>query len=204
MTPTTDERRGQTLVIVDKLWADQHRVAVERFLVDHWGAIRQRHPDARLIVIGGKGMPEHFSNYVRGLPGCELHERVDRLEDVLATAGIAVFPYSVEVGMKTRVLQCMASMNAVVATPNGFLGLPVQNGVDAIIADDHAAIASAVDSLLAEPARAVTMGEKARTFIASRFTESHVGQAWEALYRDVASGAPVQESYGVLDAGAAA
>jgi glycosyltransferase involved in cell wall biosynthesis len=199
VVPSADPRRAHTLVIVEKLWADQHRNAVEHFLAARWRPLRRKHPTARLIVIGGRGMPSSFWTFMGGLPGVELHEWVDRLEDVLAEASIAVFPYSVAVGMKNRVLQCLAARNAVVGSSPSFSGLPVRNGVEAVMADSYADIAAGIDRLLDDPISARTMGEHARRFIAEHFTEDIVGCAWERLYEDVAAGAPVRESYGVSD-----
>lgn len=201
IVPSADVRREQTLVIVEKLWTDQHSGAVERFLAAHWLRLRQKHPEVRLVVIGGRGMRASFCRFVAGLPGVQLHEWVDRLEDVLSEAAIAVFPYSDEVGMKNRVLQCMAAANAVVGTSNAFLGIPVRSGLHAVIADSHADMAAAIDLLLADPDASRDMGHLARRFVESRFTEEVVGMAWEQLYSDIVAGAPIRNSYGATDSG---
>ena len=196
MKTSADSRRRSTLVIVEKLWDPQHRKAVEKFLSVHWSTLLREHPHLRLIVIGGKGMPPSFSRFIDGLPGVELYEWVERLEDVLAGAAIAVFPYSVEVGMKTRVLQCMAAQNAAVGTTDAFSGIPVRDGVEAVVSENHADMARGIAKLLADPALCRRIGENARQFIRARFDEEIIGHAWEELYQDVATGLSPRSSYG--------
>jgi glycosyltransferase involved in cell wall biosynthesis len=186
---------SQKIVIVDKLWAAQHRNAVTNFLSRHWGALHTKFPSAKLIVIGGKGMPPDFQQYAGNLPGVELHEWVDRLEDILAETTIAVFPYSVAVGMKTRVLECMASMNAVVGTPNAFRGLPVEHGEHVFIAENQHGISKGIEELMASNTRRNQMGRCARTVIQNHFTQKSVGEAWECLYEDLIKGRTLKESY---------
>jgi glycosyltransferase involved in cell wall biosynthesis len=123
------------------------------------------------------------------------------LEDLLAGTSIAVFPYSGACGMKNRVLQCMAARNAVVGTSASFSGLPVRNGVEAVIADSHAEIAAGIDRLLNNPDARQEIGNCARRFIEAGYTEERVGRAWEQLYQDVAFAAPIQDSYPVEDKG---
>jgi glycosyltransferase involved in cell wall biosynthesis len=201
VVPSADERRGHTLVIVEKLWIHGHLSAVKQFLAAHWLTLRRRHPTARLILIGGRHIPSSFRSFIHGLPGAELYEWVHSLEDLLAGTSIAVFPYSGACGMKNRVLQCMAARNAVVGTSASFSGLPVRNGVEAVIADSHAEIAAGIDRLLNNPDARQEIGNCARRFIEAGYTEERVGRAWEQLYQDVAFAAPIQDSYPVEDKG---
>jgi glycosyltransferase involved in cell wall biosynthesis len=187
--------KNQKLIIVDKLWASQHRNAVKEFLSKYWKMLRAKYPNVKLIVIGGKGMPSDFQHYVRNLPGVELHDWVDRLEDTLAETDIAVFPYSVQVGMKNRVIQCMAAMNAVVGTPNAFFGLSVNHRQHAFIAKDQHEIVMGIEELLASDDLREQMGRRAREFIQEHLTQDVSGRAWERLYEDVNKGKTLYESY---------
>ena len=186
-------------MIIEKLWASQHRKAVERFLSTHWPSLSRRHPEASLVVVGGKGMPASFWRLIEGMPRVSLHEWVEDLEDLLAGVGIAVFPYSVEVGMKNRVMQCLGAGNAVVGTNSAFSGIPVRNGVEAMVSNSHGEIAAAVDRLLADPDLCGQIGDRARLFIKARFDEEVMGRAWEDFFCDVADGRAPRRSYGVPD-----
>jgi glycosyltransferase involved in cell wall biosynthesis len=197
VVPSSNSQRNHTLVIVEKLWADQHKNAVEQFLANHWLPLRRKYPQLRLVLIGGKGMAQSFRTFVGRLPGIELYEWVDRLDDVLADASIAVFPYSVPVGMKTRVLQCMAAMNTVVGTRDAFSGVPIASGRDAVVASSHAQMATVIDSLLTDPDRCRQIGTNARRTLQDHFTADVIGAGWEELYRDIAAGVPVRSSYGL-------
>jgi len=183
------------IVIVDKLWAAQHRNAVAAFLSRQWPALQGKFPDARLTVIGGMGMPDSFKRLAGSLPGVELHEWVERLEDLLAETSIAVFPYSVAVGMKTRVLECMAAMNVVVGTPNAFLGLPVEHGKHVFIAESLDGIAQGIGEILSSETMGAAMGEAAREVVHANFGRERVGKAWECLYEDIIHGKAPKLAY---------
>jgi hypothetical protein len=196
MPPGEDPIRGQTILAIDKLGAAQHRNAIVRFLSRHWSVLRARHPNARLVVVGGSGMPDSFQEFVRRLPGVELYAWVEHLEELMSGTGVAVFPYSVAVGMKNRVMQCMGAGMAVVGDPSSFSGLPVRSGHDAVVCETHDAMARTVGELLGDPARSRRIGAQARVMIRSGFTTDAVGCSWERLYTDVAAGIPISSRYG--------
>lgn len=176
------------LLIIDKLWAPQHLNAVKEFLMEHWSEIHSRHPGTELTIIGGKGMPAEFVEYVKSIPGLRLYDWVERLEETLDKADIAIFPYAVAVGMKTRVLQCMASRAAVIGTRNAFLGLPVENKKNVYEAEDMDAMARGVEYLLTAPSLRTQIAQSARVVIEENFTQDIIGTAWERLYSNVSRG----------------
>lgn len=186
---------SRKIIIVDKLWASQHRNAVKNFLSKFWAGLYNKYPYIKLIVIGGKGMPTDFQHYVRNLPGVELHDWVDRLEDTLAETEIAVFPYSVAVGMKTRVLECMAAKNAVIGTSDAFRGLPVRHKQHVFIVKDQNEMAMGIEELLLGDVLRDQMGQSARELINQHFTQETIGAAWERLYEDVHKGSKLRDSY---------
>ena len=202
VVPSSDQGRSHSLILIDALWASTQRRAARRFLAEQWPSIRGKYPAARLIIIGGAGLPPSFSCFVHSLPGVELHEWVERLPELLATVGIAVFPYSHQGGMKNRVLQCMAAGIAVVGTPSSFSGLPVHDGSEVLVAESLSGIAVRIDTLLGDVELSRVIGQRARRLISARFTQEQIGRAWEHLYQDVATGAPLRSSYSASMEGA--
>ena len=140
-------------------------------LLRAWGAIRQRHPDALLLIVGSGGLD---------LDNCEQELKdqarddelgdsvrfvgaVERVEDYLRAADIFVFPTEEE-AFGISLVEAMACELPVVSTPAGGLaeilarsdfGLTVEAGSDAALGD-------ALDALLRDPETRARLGREGR------------------------------------------
>lgn len=133
-------------------------------------------------------MPEEFHNYVAGVPGLQLHEWVERLEETLRQTDVAIFPYSVSVGMKTRILQCMACRVVVIGTENAFFGLPFEHKKHVYMVQNLDEMAEGLELLLRSPTLRSQIAQDARDVIETNFTQEIIGAAWERLYANVSRG----------------
>jgi glycosyltransferase involved in cell wall biosynthesis len=146
-------------------------------LLRAWGAIRQRHPDALLLIVGSGGLD---------LDNCEQELKdqarddelgdsvrfvgaVERVEDYLRAADIFVFPTEEE-AFGISLVEAMACELPVVSTPAGGLaeilarsdfGLTVEAGSDAALGDAGRRIAERDYSLGAVVDRYVDLFESA-------------------------------------------
>lgn len=91
----------------------------------------------------------------------------------LAHADVAVAPLAIARGVQNKVLEAMAMAKPVVATAAAFTGIEAEPGRDLLIADDPAAMAEAVASVLA--GRHPGLGPAARAAV----TRNH---AWQSSY----------------------
>ena len=116
-----------------------------------------RMPHARFAIAGRNPAPA-----VRALAG----ERVivtGAVADMrawLAAADVVVAPLKLARGIQTKVLEAMAMAKPVVASSAAFEGIEAEPGRDLLVADD--ATDTAIDGLLAAPARAAAIGAAAR------------------------------------------
>ncbi len=69
----------------------------------------------------------------------------------LAAADVVVAPLKLARGIQNKVLEAMAMARPVVASPAAFEGIEAVPGRDLLVADDAAAMAEAIRSLLADP-----------------------------------------------------
>jgi phosphatidylinositol alpha-1,6-mannosyltransferase len=152
-------------------------------------AIRQRVPDAALVIVGGGpyltplrrlahsfGVAEHVV-FTEGVPGDELpahHAMADVFAMPCRTRGAGL---DVE-GLGIVFLEASATGVPVVAGRSGGAPETVRDGETGVVVDgwDVGAIAAAVSDLLAEPDRAARMGEAGRRWVVENWQWSSKAQ----------------------------
>lgn len=82
-------------------------------------------------------------------------------------ADVAVVPLLEGGGTRMKILDYFAAGVPVVSTSKGAEGLPIRDGVEALVRDDPEAFAAAVAELLAAPERARALGAAGRRFVAA-------------------------------------
>ena len=98
----------------------------------------------------------------------------------IAAADVVAAPLRIARGVQNKVLEAMAMGKAVVASPAAFEGIEAEPGRDLIVADGAGAQAEAIAALLADPARATSLGAAARARMEAAYS-------WEARLAPLAS-----------------
>ncbi len=143
-----------------------------------WGLVRERMPDARLVVVG-RGLAGEERD-LAGLPGIEVRGWVEpaALPGVFAGAALAIAPWvdtpSNRARHSAKILELMTAGLPVVAPAVGELAATLGDAGVLVPAGDRAAFADAVVALLADPARAEALGRAARERVRRCFD-------WDAL-----------------------
>lgn len=110
----------------------------------------------------------------------------ERVADVLAITDVFVLPSLVE-GMPLALLEAMRVGRAVVATRVGGVPELVRDGDNGVLVEpaDAAALAEAVATLAADPARRDHLGDRARATVERDYTEERYVAALAGLYREL-------------------
>ncbi len=135
----------------------------------HFYVVGQQ-PHARLAALAG-----HSHVTVTG--------RVPDVRPYIAGAAVYVVPLRIGGGTRLKVLEAMAMGQAIVSTRLGCDGFPFQDGREVLFADEPAAFAAQVGALLADRARAATLGQQAHTYVAAHFGWDAIVPRLEAVYR---------------------
>jgi glycosyltransferase involved in cell wall biosynthesis len=142
---------------------------------------------ARLVIAG-----RDDEGYAATLPR---HDRVTFVgevagaakERILATAAILVLP-SISENFGNAVLEAMAQATPVIVTPGVGLARDVEEAGAGIVTDGApAALADAMERLLADESLRATMGGRGRTLVESRFGWDAIAGEMETLYRSCSS-----------------
>jgi glycosyltransferase involved in cell wall biosynthesis len=93
-------------------------------------------------------------------------------------------PFRSATGIKTKVLEAMASSLPCVVTPLGKRGLEMEPGVEVLVGEDDRALADHLVELLADPERAARIGRAARARVLETYDWPAVRRAYERVYEE--------------------
>ncbi|PJF43155.1 MAG: glycosyl transferase family 1 [Candidatus Thermofonsia Clade 1 bacterium] len=143
------------------------------WFVDHvLDRVRQAVPTVRLFIVGNK--PHARLETIRQRPDVEITGFVQDVAPFLHAATIYIAPLRMGSGTRLKLLQAMAVGCPIVSTSIGAQGLALQNGREAIIADDALSFAQAIIGLLKDPARRAALGAAARQLAQARYDWSAI------------------------------
>ncbi len=143
------------------------------FVRECWPAVRQRVPDARLLVVGSRPVAAILGLHDRD--GIEVTGRVPAIPPWLHRASVAIAPLRLARGVQNKVLEAMSTGLPVVATAQAAQGLgPSDAAPGVVVANDSDATVSAVTGFLLAPARAQAEGARAAAHVRARFLWEHM------------------------------
>jgi len=126
----------------------------------------RKRPSTTAMLIGWQ-----FSNEVRALASDRilLLEKVPDIRPYHKAAKIFVAPYRFVFGIRYKLLEAMAMGKAIVGTKAAFIGIPVHDGVHALVRDDPQEFAEAIVALLEDETLRCQLGKAARELVAEHF-----------------------------------
>lgn len=172
--------RGGSVLFVGSLTYAPNREAVGWWAERIWPHAEGVPP----LTVVGLGGSEALGQ-LAGHPAVHLLGTVPDVGVHLAAASVVAVPLVSGAGTKLKVLEAMAWGRPVVTTSKGAEGLPIVDGVHAMVVDDPAAFAQAIRLLLADAELAGRLGRSGRELaqahswdaIAARFVEVSLRQA---------------------------
>jgi sugar transferase (PEP-CTERM/EpsH1 system associated) len=130
--------------------------------------VRAAVPDATLTVVG-RHPPPRVRALAEAGRGVEVTGSVPDVRPYMERAAAFVVPIRVGGGTRLKVYEAMAMEKPLVSTPVGAEGLPLRDGVDAMLAAEPAAFADAVIAVLRDPARAAAMAAEGAALVRARY-----------------------------------
>jgi glycosyltransferase involved in cell wall biosynthesis len=167
-TPGPDVPRELSVVFVGNFFHTPN-VEASSFLARE---VAPRFPDVK-FRIAGIPVPD-------GIPPTKNVELTGYVPDTRslyhAANTIVVAPLFSGSGQRVKLLEAFSMACPVVTTTIGAQGFPIENGIQAFIADTADEFAGALRRLLADPALRRRTGENARAMILNRFTWTRIGK----------------------------
>ncbi len=159
------------------------------WFVQHvWSVLSGRRPELTFHAVGPNPSlaMKLFSQQYRGVhvPG----ELAD-IRPLMQRASLFVCPIRMGSGVRVKILEAMAAGLPVVCTSTAAEGIPIQTGVNAVIADDPARMAEAIELLLDDAALRARIADNARRMVQERFDWDRSIDLLEATLADLLPGA---------------
>ncbi len=163
-------------------------------LVRVWREIRQKHPGARLVLVGAGGLDMHnceaeLRAYVEasGLQGSvHFSGEVRNVHEYLQASDVFVFPTENE-AFGLALVEAMACGLPVISTRIGGAADIVEHGKNGLLVavNDPGALCDALDRLMSDAPLASRLGQAARLGVDERYSEHAVTRRYTELFRSV-------------------
>jgi len=157
--------------------------AMLHFISDTLPLIRLQVPGVTLSIVGRN--PSALMQGVAKRAGVRVSGTVVDIRPWLARASVYVVPIRVGGGTRLKIYEALAMSRAVVSTTIGAEGLPLIEGVHIIRADNPAAFAELVVSLLNDLPRRRTLGETGRRLMQDEYSWARVARDFADVCVDV-------------------
>lgn len=131
-------------------------LAADILIRDIWPQVRDRVPQARLIIAGAR--PDLISAYQNAPDGVEFTGFVDDLHALYAHTRVVCTPIQNGGGTRIKIIEAAMHARPVISTKIGAEGLELESGKEILIADGAEILAQLCVDLLANPNRCDELG----------------------------------------------
>ncbi len=142
--------------------------------------IKQAVPDLTVTVVGRNPYSALLELSKRD-PSILVTGRVDDVRPYMERGAAYVVPLRIGGGTRLKIFEAMAMEKAIVSTSIGAEGLPVQNGVELLLADTPESFADSVIHLLGDAAAAREMGQRAAKSVRDQFGWDKVAEKFAEI-----------------------
>jgi glycosyltransferase involved in cell wall biosynthesis len=162
------------------------------FAVDALARLTDRHPTLHLAIAGRGELADALAERARTLgigPRLRLLGLRSDVAAVLAAADLFVLP-SLSEGLPLALLEAMFAARAIVATDVGEVRAALDDGRAGVLVPpgDGAALAAAIDQLLADPNRARMLGLRAHERAAVEYDAATMVRRYRSMYDELLAG----------------
>ena len=173
-------RQPDTIIHVGSVGAQTKTPGLVWFREQVYPLIKKRRPSARLEFVGRMPNPPPFD-----VTGDDVTATgyVDEVLPYLQKAAVFVVPLFVGGGIRIKILNALATENAIVSTPVGCEGIPVVDGEHLLTAESAEGFADCVCRLLEDEALRHRLGSQGRALATERFAWPTIAEELESHLR---------------------
>jgi glycosyltransferase involved in cell wall biosynthesis len=182
-TPTPNRERPGRMVFSGSMDWHPNEDAVIYFADAILPRIRAEVPDAALTVVGRN--PTARLREVAERAGIDVTGTVDDVRPSIDEASVYVVPLRAGGGTRLKIFEALAMAKPVVSTTVGAEGLALESGRHFVAADDPDSFASAVVSLLRDPARRLALGSAGRELVETYYSWPTIARQFEERCEEV-------------------
>ena len=179
---------GRTIIYIGFFWYAPNARAARQLIEHTLPAVRRRHPDARLLLVG-KDPTQFMLDAAARDRGIIVTGGVPDTKPYLAVSDVCAVPLTEGSGTRLKVLEAFSCGIPVVSTAKGAEGIDAVNGREIVIADAPERFAAAVVDVFADPDRYGQQARNALELVRRRYS-------WSALVERLDEALPVVQVAG--------
>jgi sugar transferase (PEP-CTERM/EpsH1 system associated) len=187
--PSSVQAKSNSLVFTGSMDWMPNEDAIQYFVKDIFPRIRGEVPDASLCVVG-RSPSERMRALEKENSGVIITGTVEDIRPFSWDASVYVVPLRVGGGTRIKIFEAMAMGKAIVSTPVGAEGLPVENEKNILLEESAEGFASQVIRLLREPGERAKLGREARKLVEENYSWGAVAGTFDAVFEKVSMGCP--------------
>jgi glycosyltransferase involved in cell wall biosynthesis len=170
-------------LFIGRLDMTPNREAFFLFVDAIWPRVRQE-VRARVRIVFAGGFPDDDVRRRAAACGFELHAPLSDTEANRLFHECEIFfsPIVSGTGIKMKTLEAMARGKAMIGFPNAFRGVPAENGLQALIADNPVDFARLLEQLIDDGPRRRAIGLAGRDLIRTDFDPAILGERLASIY----------------------
>jgi glycosyltransferase involved in cell wall biosynthesis len=181
--PDPDARRDPDRIIFHGAMSYAPNVeCVQRLARDVLPRVRAGRPAAHLVIVGRDPAPEVQA--LEALDGVHVTGGVDDMRRWLTGSAVWAGPFTIGTGIKTKLLEAMATDTPAVVTPVGGRGLDLDSGT-LLVGESDDQLAAHLLSVLGDERLAGDLGRRGGRYVRERYDWPAVGRALERVYAEV-------------------
>lgn len=172
----TEPPDGAKLIFTGALYTLPNIDGLTWFCTSVLPHVRRRHPEVTLAIVGSHPIPR--AQQLASMDGVTVHADVDDVAPYLAEARVAIVPLRIGTGTRLKALEAMAAGRPVVGTTIGLSGLGLENGRDAVFADDPQQFANAVSRAITDDAWIRSLVSEGRRLVERRYSWARIAETF--------------------------
>ncbi|QDU60976.1 Hyaluronan synthase [Planctomycetes bacterium Pan216] len=157
-----------TVTFVGNLGYPPNHEAALRLVNGVFPAVREKHPDARLVIVGA-GPAQDLIDFADG-DTIVVTGRVEDVRVYLANTSVICAPLQTGSGTKYKILEAMSAGVPVCCTPLAAEGLSIADGEHVLIRQTDGELAEAISQVITQPEESAAMARRARALIDASYT----------------------------------
>jgi glycosyltransferase involved in cell wall biosynthesis len=160
---------------------------VKWFFNHIWPELREKHPDVKFYIVGASPS-RHIRKMVNKDPRIVVTGLVKDIRPYRNRARVMVSPVRLGSGLRTKVLEAMASGLPVVSTSLGMEGIEAQTGVNCLVADTPELFIQSTDWLLSDRELSGRMARNAKKLIQNKYALEIGLTRFEKILKSIVEG----------------
>ncbi len=175
-----DERKPRDLVFMGKMDYRPNVLSMQWFCAHVLPTLSQRYTDTRLWIVGRDPAPDIVA--LDRIPAVTVTGYVEDVQPFFRTGSIFVLPMFHGGGTRFKVLEALMAGMPLVTTPMGIQGIPLQDRIHCLTAEEPADFIQAIEFLWDDPWAGQALAQRGRRLVEEQFAWSVITPALDSIY----------------------